>query len=76
MRTCHLLSLVAAVSFGVVCVDTENQSGSDVIDKAEGVIEGNVAEAGDLASVSLLLQYLRVPQTGGRKTIQRTRLTS
>lgn len=77
MRTRHLiLWLLAGSLLGVVCVNLEKQSGSDVIDKAEGAVGGKVAEAGDLASVSLMLQSLRVPRSGGRAVIERIRLTS
>lgn len=77
MRTCHLiLWLLAGSLFGVVSVDSETQSGSDVIDNAEGVVGGKVTEAGELFSVSPPLQFLRVPRSGGRKADERTRLTS
>ena len=75
MRTCHSVALLLA-SFvcGFVCADGETLFESDVIDKAEGVVGGSALQPRDLASVSLALQSLGVPQKGYLKTTKRIRL--
>lgn len=63
MRICHSISwLLTGFACGVVCAG-EAQFGSGVIEKVEDVVGGNVAQADDLASVSLPLQSLGVPQS-------------
>lgn len=71
MRTCHSVSwLLVGLACDFVCAHDEAQFGSSVINQVEDVVRGNVAEAGDLASVSLPLQSLGVPQSEGRETMK------
>lgn len=77
MRTCHWVSwLLTGFACSVICADGDIQSGRDVTDKMEDVVGGNVAQVGDLASVSLPMQSLSVPQSEGVETMKRTLLTS
>ncbi|KAK7700975.1 hypothetical protein SLS64_010569 [Diaporthe eres] len=51
MRICHSISwLLTAFACGAVCAG-EAQFGSGVIDKVEDVVGGDIAQAGDLASM-------------------------
>lgn len=77
MRACHSVSwLLAGFVCGFVCADGDTRSGRDVVDKVEDVVGGDIAQVGDLASVSLPLQSLDLSHSGRRETIKRTRLTS
>lgn len=65
MRTCHSVSLLlTSIARGVVFAESETLFGGNRIDKVENVVGGNIAQAGDLASVSLALQSLGVPHSG------------
>lgn len=74
MKTCHLVSgLLTGFACGVLCAHDENQSGGAVIDTVEDAVGGSIAQAGDLASVSLPPPSLGVPQSRGNETMKQTK---
>lgn len=77
MRTCHSVSwLLTGFICSVVCADSETVFGKSVIDKVDGVVGGNAAQGGRLASVSPPLQHRGVPQSRGPETRELTQSKS